>query len=203
MVHAPHLPTRNIGAIRNEERFTPTPSGRPRARLSRTPKSSTESHLHAQPRAEEGCFSLRGRDLGWVRAWHSGGCAGSTRSLGFTRLEVACRLRRNGPRRRPWHGEREPEAPEPRGCLAASHPATPPTPRLSDRAHHPESTEGARSLALETVRFGGFSATGRERATERNFANWGAGAAPDPPGRCCRRSGSSVSYSSSSLLLYG
>lgn len=115
-----------------------------------------------------------------MRAWHSGGCAGSTRSLGFTRLEVACRLRRNAPRRRPWHGEREPEAPEPRGCLAASHPATPPTPRLSDRAHHPESTEGARSLALETVRFWGFSATGRERATERNFANWGAGAAPDP-----------------------
>ena len=189
MVHAPHLPTRNIGAIRNEERFTPTPSGRPRARLSRTPKSSTESHLHAQPRAEEDCFSLRGRDLGWVRAWHSGGCAGSTGSLGFTRLELACRLHRYGPRRRPWHGEREPEAPEPRGCLAASHPATPPTPRLSDRAHHPESTEGARSLALETVRFWGFSATGRERATERNFANWGAGAAPDPPGRCCRRPG--------------
>ena len=101
-------------------------------------------------------------------------------------LEIDRRRRRNGPRRRPWHGEREPETPEPRGCLAASHPATPPTARLSERAHHPGSTEGARTLALETVRFGAFSATGRGRATERIFEIGGAGASPNPPGRCTR-----------------
>ena len=98
------------------------------------------------------------------------GADANFRDLG---LEIDRRRRRNGPRRRPWHGEREPETPEPRGYLAASGRATPPMTRLSDRAHHPGSTEGARTLALETVRFGAFSATGRGRATERIFEIWG------------------------------
>ena len=82
-------PPEQLRCDSKRETIYTTPSLRPRARLSRTPTSSTEPELHAQPRGDSRRPSLGGRDLGCVGGWYSGGGARSTGTPKFLGWESA------------------------------------------------------------------------------------------------------------------